>query len=159
MQEITQTINEDTIDIFVPIAIKKRGGAAMLMMPKNVKPEDQKTYFDDKLIKTIGFDERVRNGIDLDLWIRMLRLNPKVTLNFGDYIRQQSHRGPRLTTNLSNRILGLENTLSMWTSEQLLDPRFQKCWPIIRAGYHHYLERSFWPILMSDLLRLKTTII
>ncbi|MDA7705732.1 hypothetical protein N8772_04580 [Rickettsiales bacterium] len=54
MQEITQTISEDTIDIFVPIAIKKRGGAAMLMMPKNVKPEDQKTYFDDKLIKTIS---------------------------------------------------------------------------------------------------------
>jgi hypothetical protein len=54
MQEITQTINEDTIDIFVPIVIKKRGGAAMLVMPKNVKPEDQKTYFDDKLIKTIG---------------------------------------------------------------------------------------------------------
>ena len=24
------------------------------MIPKNVKPEDQKTYFDDKLIKTIG---------------------------------------------------------------------------------------------------------
>jgi hypothetical protein len=54
MQKITQTINEDTIDIFVPIVIKKRGGAAMLVMPTNVKPEDQKTYFDDKLIKTIG---------------------------------------------------------------------------------------------------------
>ena len=53
MQEITQTINEDTIDIFVPIAIKKRGGAAMIMMPKNVKPEDQKTYFDDKLILSL----------------------------------------------------------------------------------------------------------
>ena len=54
MQEITGTINEDTIDIFIPIAIKKRSGTAMLMMPKNVKFENQKTYFDDKLIKTIG---------------------------------------------------------------------------------------------------------
>jgi glycosyltransferase involved in cell wall biosynthesis len=113
--------------------------------------------YNAKLIKTIGFDERVRNGIDLDLWIRMLRLNPTVTLNFGDYIRQQSHSGPRLTTNLSNRILGLENTLSMWTLEQLLDPRFQKCWPVISTGYHRYLERSFCSILMSDLLRFKMT--
>jgi len=54
MQEITQIINEDTIDIFVPITIKKRGGAVTLIMPKNAIPENQKTYFDDKLIKSIG---------------------------------------------------------------------------------------------------------
>ena len=54
MQEIQQNINEETIDIFVPIQIKKRGGNAMVICPKDTPTDEQKTYCDDKLIKMIG---------------------------------------------------------------------------------------------------------
>lgn len=54
MQEFTKNTSENTIDIFVPIEIKKRGNTAMLIIPQNADPKDQQCYFDDKLIKTIG---------------------------------------------------------------------------------------------------------
>ena len=61
MEEINQQINEDTIDIFVPIQIKKRGGAAMVICPKNTPADEQKSYFDDKLIKMIGKAHKWKN--------------------------------------------------------------------------------------------------
>ncbi len=51
------TINEETINIFVPMEIKRRGGTAMIIMPKNTKNisnEDNPKHFDDKLIKSIA---------------------------------------------------------------------------------------------------------
>jgi hypothetical protein len=50
--------NEEIIDIFVPIAIKRRGGTAMIIMPKNanknISNEDNPKHFDNKLIKSIA---------------------------------------------------------------------------------------------------------
>jgi 2-oxoglutarate dehydrogenase complex dehydrogenase (E1) component-like enzyme len=52
------TLNEETISIFVPMEIKKRGGTAMIIIPKNTDKntniEDTSKYFDDKLIKSIA---------------------------------------------------------------------------------------------------------
>lgn len=50
---ITMT-NDDTINIFIPMEIKKRGGAAMIIMPKNVDPEEYQKCFDDRMIKSIA---------------------------------------------------------------------------------------------------------
>ncbi len=51
-------INEETISIFVPMEIKKRGGTAMIIMPKNTNKntntEDNQKNFDNKLIKSIA---------------------------------------------------------------------------------------------------------
>jgi hypothetical protein len=44
----------DTINIFVPINIKKRGGTAMIITSQNSNSQDSKINFDDSLIKTIG---------------------------------------------------------------------------------------------------------
>jgi hypothetical protein len=52
------TTNEETIDLFVPIAIKRRGGTAMIILPKNTNKnsnkEDNQKNFDNKLIKSIA---------------------------------------------------------------------------------------------------------
>ena len=66
MEKISQQINEDTIDIFVPIQIKKRGGSAMVICHKNSPVDEQKSYFDDKLIKMIGKAHKWKNLMEED---------------------------------------------------------------------------------------------
>ena len=48
---------ENTINIFVPMTLKKRGGAAMVILPKNAPnaaQEKVKTHHDYKLINTLA---------------------------------------------------------------------------------------------------------
>lgn len=46
--------NDETISIFIPMEIKKRGGTAMIIMPKNVDLEEGQKCFDDTMIKSIA---------------------------------------------------------------------------------------------------------
>jgi len=46
--------NEETINIFIPLEIKKRGGTAMVVMPKNANTDDSQKCFDEKMIKSIA---------------------------------------------------------------------------------------------------------
>jgi hypothetical protein len=46
--------NDQTINIFVPFIIKKRGGSAMIIIPKNIKKEELPTSFDEKMIKAFA---------------------------------------------------------------------------------------------------------
>lgn len=48
----TTIIDENTIQIFVPIQIKKRGGSAMLILPRQAQQHTQK--FDDTLLKAFA---------------------------------------------------------------------------------------------------------
>jgi hypothetical protein len=60
----TDIIDDEIITVSVPIEIKKRGGTAMIIMPRNtnksansninINPEDNQKHFDDKLIKSIA---------------------------------------------------------------------------------------------------------
>jgi hypothetical protein len=52
----TSSSNANNLYIFVPMQIKKRGGGAMLILPKNASNNKSEitVNFDDKLIKTIG---------------------------------------------------------------------------------------------------------
>ena len=45
-------IDEHILQIFVPMQIKKRGGAAMLILPSNI--QQQTKNFDDKLLKAFA---------------------------------------------------------------------------------------------------------
>ncbi|MEM7617130.1 MAG: hypothetical protein AAF195_01975 [Pseudomonadota bacterium] len=48
MQVQYQQIDDETISIFIPVQIKKRGGAAMIILPKNTT-KNNTTNYDDKL--------------------------------------------------------------------------------------------------------------
>lgn len=108
------------------------------------------------LIKRVGYDTRVKSGIDLDFWIRLLDLNPRVTVIFGDYVRQQKHSGERITTNISKRISGLEKTIGIWDEDFKNNAKYQYLRRQIINGYVRYLQRSFyWEIFLSNLTSQK----
>lgn len=43
----------DTIDIFIPLIIKKRGGTAMVVIAKNVDLANDQKCFDEKMINIL----------------------------------------------------------------------------------------------------------
>ncbi len=54
MKQNIAIANEETINIFVPMEIKKRGGTAMVIMPKNISRDECQKCFDEKIIKSIA---------------------------------------------------------------------------------------------------------
>ena len=50
----TALAEEEIIDIFVPIEIKRKRGVAIILEPKNITREEGLQHFDDKMIKTIA---------------------------------------------------------------------------------------------------------
>lgn len=81
MIEEIENIDEDTLNIFVPITIKKRGGSAMLILPKNARSEDQKIYFDEKLIQAIGKAHKYKTQIEEGKYISLADLSRKENIN------------------------------------------------------------------------------
>jgi len=53
-QQNMNIANDETISFFVPLEIKKRGGSAVIIMPKNIKKEDMSKSFDEKMIKAFA---------------------------------------------------------------------------------------------------------
>ena len=54
MKNNIKITDQETINIFIPLEIKKRGGTAMVVMPKNANADDSQKYFDEKMIKSIA---------------------------------------------------------------------------------------------------------
>jgi hypothetical protein len=54
MKKNAEITGDETINIFIPLEIKKRGGTAMVVMPKNANADDSQKYFDEKMIKSIA---------------------------------------------------------------------------------------------------------
>lgn len=54
MKKNIKITDEETIDLFVPLEIKRRGGAAMIIIAKNADKEDDQKYFDEKMIRSIS---------------------------------------------------------------------------------------------------------
>ncbi len=50
----TALTEEEIIEIFVPIEIKRKRGVAIILEPKNISREEGLQHFDDKMIKTIA---------------------------------------------------------------------------------------------------------
>ncbi len=50
----TALVEEEIINIFVPIEIKRKRGVAIILEPKNISREEGRQHFDDKMIKTIA---------------------------------------------------------------------------------------------------------
>ena len=53
-QQNIQIANDEIIDLFVPLEIKKRGGSAIIILPKNLKKEEITKCFDEKMIKAFA---------------------------------------------------------------------------------------------------------
>ncbi len=65
-------VQENVINIFVPMKLKKRGGAAMVILPKHASLEKGKKNYDYKLINTIAKARK---------WQQSMEKNSKHTIN------------------------------------------------------------------------------
>ena len=69
--EIISSLKENTISIFIPMTIKKRGCTAMIIVPKNIESDDR-PYYDKKLIKAFAKAYK---------WQQSLCKNSKLSIN------------------------------------------------------------------------------
>ena len=65
-QQNMNIANDETISFFVPLEIKKRGGSAVIIMPKNIKKEDMSKCFDEKMIKAFAKAHKWKNMLEED---------------------------------------------------------------------------------------------
>ena len=65
-QQNIQIANDEIIDLFVPLEIKKRGGSAIIILPKNLKKEEMVKCFDEKMIKAFAKAYKWKNMMEED---------------------------------------------------------------------------------------------
>ena len=65
-QQNIQIANDEIIDLFVPLEIKKRGGSAIIILPKNLKKEEMVKCFDEKMIKAFAKAYKWKNMLEED---------------------------------------------------------------------------------------------
>ena len=65
-QQNIQIANDEIIDLFVPLEIKKRGGSAIIILPKNLKKEEMVKCFDEKMIKVFAKAYKWKNMLEED---------------------------------------------------------------------------------------------
>ena len=65
-QQNIQIANDEIIDFFVPLEIKKRGGSAIIILPKNLKKEEMVKCFDEKMIKAFAKAYKWKNMLEED---------------------------------------------------------------------------------------------
>lgn len=54
----------DVIKIFVPMKITKRGGTAIVIVPKNIDKDDMEKNFDERIIKAFSKAHRWKKELD-----------------------------------------------------------------------------------------------
>ena len=65
-QQNIQIAGDEIIDLFVPLEIKKRGGSAIIILPKNLKKEEMTKCFDEKMIKAFAKAYKWKNMLEED---------------------------------------------------------------------------------------------
>ena len=65
-QQNIQIAGDEIIDLFVPLEIKKRGGSAIIILPKNLKKEEMAKCFDEKMIKAFAKAYKWKNMLEED---------------------------------------------------------------------------------------------
>ncbi len=106
MTENILTIEQATINIFIPLDIKKRGGTAMIITPQGIESrrEDVPRNFDSKLLKSIAKAHK---------WKSMLETNNVSSL--ADIARKE-----KLTTGYVSKVFNL-NFLSPKIVDRILE--------------------------------------
>lgn len=80
-------------------------------------PVGMQIYKTKILLKANGYNQAIKSGVDLDLWIRLLKSNPKVKIFWGNYIYVGKSQKERITTNESIRIRESQNSLKLWKND------------------------------------------
>tara|TARA_B100000579_G_C22837420_1_gene859595 strand:+ start:1738 stop:2661 length:924 start_codon:yes stop_codon:yes gene_type:complete len=85
------------------------------LFAKGFCPPVGSQVYKTKLLKQIsGYNENVKSGVDLDLWVRLLCINCNSTIIWGDWIKVGMDQRVRITTNEFNRIKKSKASLTIW---------------------------------------------
>lgn len=78
-------------------------------------PVGAQAYRRDLINQVGGYDSRVRSGVDHDLWVQLLPVNPRFAIGFGDFVMVDDNpRSDRMTTRELERRSAIVESLDLW---------------------------------------------
>jgi len=107
-------------------------------------PVASQFYFISSLKKVNGYNEKIKSGVDHDLWIRLSSTGMKV-LNIGlplSYPNIKNDNG-RMTKNKFKRINGINNALLEWRP-QISELYGEDFYSFFKMNYQFYLHKTFF---------------
>ena len=81
-------------------------------------PVASQFYALESLKKVNGYNEKIKSGVDHDLWIRLAKININVkSIPTALSIPNANAKHDRMTTNYKKRIKGIKNSLLIWKAD------------------------------------------
>lgn len=110
-----------------------------------ITPPVSSQMYDTELLRRVrGYNERIRSGVDHDLWIRLLALDPAVSIVVGrPAIVGTDAAGGRMTTREAERRASISESLSVWRQSIIsaFGPDFFRHF---QRSYERHLNYSFF---------------
>ena len=92
---------ENTVTLFIPMQIKKRGGAAMVILPQSYEPLKPKENHDSKLIKALGKAYKWQKMLEKDgLTIKSIAQKESVTPSYVGRMLRLNFLSPSIVTSI-----------------------------------------------------------
>ncbi len=92
---------ENTVTLFIPMQIKKRGGAAMVILPQHHEPLKPKENHDNKLIKALGKAYKWQMMLEKDgLTIKSIAQKESVTPSYVGRMLRLNFLSPSIVTSI-----------------------------------------------------------
>lgn len=103
----------------------------------------------------IQYSPECTSGVDHDLWINLLRINPRVAITFALDVAQQSSDRLQMTNDYHNRISNIEAALGIWENNLNQSDLEAGLFENLVRGYRLYLERKFTLKLLYAGIKFK----
>ena len=125
-------------------------------------PVSSQIYRTELLHEVEGYSEKIKSGVDHDLWIKLAVINPKVDIHWGDgAVVGNDISIKRLTTNEEHRVKNIQHSLDIW--KPLIVKTFgSDFYNYFYESYMDYLKYKFFKLdivsnrFYSALKRLKS---
>lgn len=123
------------------------------LMLRGVTPPVSAQIYPTELLRQIdGYDERIKSGVDHDLWISLAPLNPRVGITWDQQpVVGSNPEAVRMTTNEYDRRQGISESLNIWRPK-LVKVFGTEFYSHFRYCYFAYLDYKF---LQYDIKRGK----
>ena len=101
MNAIYKQVDDETISIFIPMQIKKRGGSAMVILPKGARTTDS-TDYNQKLINALAKAYKWQQLLKKDsrLTITALAEKEKIGLSYFRKITRLNYLSPDIVVSI-----------------------------------------------------------
>lgn len=107
-------------------------------------PVGSQLYSMDLVYQSGGYDERIKSGVDHDLWITLAPTNPEVVLSFGNSANVgNSPERERMTNQESKRREGIAESLQIW-KPKIIATFGEDFWHHFEQSYNDYLDYRFF---------------